>query len=88
MEELRHVMNEYLPVHCPQALDSRVEKPFRKKQWGIIWTPHTAPSPKSQPIELAWGVGVGKQRVAGLYKPKRAMLETREHLRRGWYGGG
>ena len=83
VEELRHAMNEYLPVHCPQALDSRVEKLFREKKWDIIWTPPYCP--KFQPIELVWGVG--KQRAAGLYMPKRTMLQTREHLRRGWYGG-
>ena len=38
-----------------------------------------------QPIELVWGVG--KQRAGTLYKPGRSLEETREHLRRGWYGG-
>ena len=58
-------------------------KCLRDKKWEIIWTlPYF---PKFQPIELVWGVG--KQRAAGLYKPGRTMLETREHLRRGWYGG-
>ena len=30
---------------------------------------------------------MGKQRAAGKYMPGRTMLQTREHLRRGWYGG-
>lgn len=38
-----------------------------------------------QPIELVWGVG--KQRAGTLYHSGRNLLQTREHLRRGWYGG-
>ena len=57
VEELRHAMNEYLPAHCRQTLDSRVEKLFREKQWGIIWTPPYFP--KFQPINKAC-LGCGK----------------------------
>ena len=74
---------KYYKSNKPEVLDSRVEGVFREKQWEIIWTPPYCP--KFQPIELVWGVG--KQRAATLYKPGRTMKETKEHLRRGWYGG-
>lgn len=57
---------------------------FRELGWKIIWTPPYAP--KYQPIELVWGVG--KQRAGTMYTKKRTLLETRTHLRWGWYGGG
>ena len=67
----------------PQVLDSKVERMFREKGWKIIWTPPYCP--KFQPIELVWGVG--KQRAGTLYFKGRDLKTTREHLRRGWYGG-
>ena len=39
------------------------------------------------PAHLA-RVDVGKQRAGTLYKPGSSLEETREHLRRGWYGRG
>ena len=56
---------------------------FKEKGWKIIWTPPYCP--KLQPIELVWGVG--KQRAGALYSRGRNLKTTREHLRRGWYGG-
>ena len=67
----------------PQILDSRVERMFKEKGWKIIWTPPYCP--KFQPIELVWGMG--KQRAAALHSKGRNLKTTREHLRRGWYGG-
>ena len=67
----------------PEVLDSKVERMFREKGWKIIWTPPYCP--KFQPIELVWGVG--KQRAGTLYFKGRDLKTTREHLRRGWYGG-
>jgi hypothetical protein len=67
----------------PHVLDSKVERVFREKGWKIIWTPPYCP--KFQPIELVWGVG--KQRAGTLYFRGRDLKTTREHLRRGWYGG-
>jgi hypothetical protein len=67
----------------PEVLDSKVERIFREKGWKIIWTPPYCP--KFQPIELVWGVG--KQRAGTLYFKGRDLKTTREHLRRGWYGG-
>ena len=83
MEELKNAALTYFRTHHPDVLDSRVEKYFREKEWEIIWTPPYCP--KLQPIELVWGVG--KQRAAALYMPGRTMAQTKEHLRRGWYGG-
>ena len=73
----------WLRENCPQAVESRVEALFRKRGWAIIWTPPYCP--KFQPIELGWGVG--KQWAGNLYFPGRTREATREHLRRGWYGG-
>lgn len=67
----------------PEVLDSKVERVFREKGWKIIWTPPYCP--KFQPIELVWGVG--KQRAGTLYFRGRDLKTTREHLRRGFYGG-
>ena len=67
----------------PEVLDSKVERIFREKGWEIIWTPPYCP--KFQPIELVWGVG--KQRAGTLYFKGRDLKTTREHLRRGFYGG-
>lgn len=82
-KELQHATAEWLRDKCPEALDSKVEALFRKNGWGIVWTPPY--SPKFQPIELVWGVG--KQRAARLYYKGRTLLDTRSHLRRGFYGG-
>ena len=71
-----------LVVHRPEVLESKVETMFRELGWKIIWTPPYAP--KYQPIEIVWGVG--KQRAGTLYTKGRTLLDTRTHLRWGWYG--
>ena len=82
-EELQHPTQEWLKSERPEALDSKVEALFRENNWSIIWTPPYCP--KFQPIELVWGVG--KQRAGRLYFKGRTLEETRNHLRRGFYGG-
>jgi len=81
--ELAEFAETWLRKNHPEAVESRVEALFRKRGWCIIWTPPYCP--KFQPIELVWGVG--KQRAGNLYYPGRTLETTREHLRRGWYGG-
>jgi transposase len=81
--ELAEATAQYLKAHCPQALESKVEKAFAERGWKIIWTPPYCP--KFQPIELVWGAG--KQRAGHLYRPKRTLRATREDLRLGFYGG-
>jgi hypothetical protein len=81
--ELATATEKYLKAHCPAALESKVERAFGEKGWKIIWTPPYCP--KFQPIELVWGGG--KQRAAHLYRPGRKLADTRQHLRRGFYGG-
>ena len=81
--ELAGATAKYLKEHCPQALESKVEKAFAQRGWKIIWTPPYCP--KFQPIELVWGAG--KQRAGHLYRPKRNLRATRDDLRKGFYGG-
>jgi len=82
-EELAKATQDYLKVNCPEALQSMVEVKFAHMGWKIIWTPPYWP--KCQPIELIWGGG--KQRAGHLYEPNWTLLQTREHLRLGFYGG-
>ena len=82
-EELQHATQEWLKSECPEALDSKVEALFRENNWGIVWTPPYCP--KFQPIELVWGAG--KQRAGQMYFKGRTLGQTRDHLRRGFYGG-
>jgi hypothetical protein len=82
-EELAKAVIRICNSRFPEVLDSKVERMFREKGWKIMWTPPYCP--KFQPIELVWGVG--KQRAGTLYFKGRDLKTTREHLRRGWYGG-
>ena len=82
--ELAIAATQWFRAHRPEVLESKVETMFRELGWKIIWTPPYAP--KYQPIELVWGVG--KQRAGTLYTKGRTLLDTRTHLRWGWYGGG
>ena len=81
--ELAEAVTAICKADHPYVLDSKVEKLFREKGWKIIWTPPYCP--KFQPIGLVWGVG--KQRAGTLYFRGRDLQTTREHLRRGFYGG-
>lgn len=91
-EELAVATTAYLKAHCPEALESMVERKFaemtddegRSTPWHVIWTPPYWPA--CQPIELVWGGG-GKQRAGQLYLGGRNLALTRAHLRRGFYGG-
>ena len=81
--ELAAATTAWLKAKKPEALDSKVEKLFREKDWEIIWTPPY--KPKFQPSELVWGVA--KQRAGTLDKPKSDLKATKRHLRRGFYEG-
>ena len=82
-DELAAATTGWLKANKPEVLDSKVEKAFREKEWLIVWTPPYCP--KFQPIELVWGAG--KQRASGMYFPNRDLIDTRLHLRMGFYGG-
>jgi transposase len=82
--ELAIAAAQWFRAHRPEVLESKVETMFREFGWKIIWTPPYAP--KYPPIELVWGVG--KQRAGTMHTKGRTLLETRTHLRWGWYGGG
>ena len=48
--ELGDATRKWLKAHRSEALDSKVERIFRERDWKIIWTPPYCP--KFQPIEL------------------------------------
>lgn len=81
--ELAQATATWLKTFKPDALASKVECLFAERGWLIIWTPPYCP--KFQPIELVWGGG--KQRAGQLYRSKRTLKQTKEHLRTGFYGG-
>ena len=81
--ELYAATVDWLKTNKPDALDSKVERMFREKDWRIIWTPPYAP--RFQPIELIWGVA--KQRITWSYSGKRTLRQTHDQLRVGFYGG-
>ena len=82
-KELYAATVDWLKTNKPDALDSKVERMFREKDWRIIWTPPYAP--RFQPIELIWGVA--KQRATWSYSGKRTLRQTHDQLRVGFYGG-
>ena len=81
-KELELATAAWLKANKPHVLNSKVERVFREHGWRIVWTPPYCP--KSQPIELVWGVR--EQRAGTLHKAGRGNIATQRHLRRGWYG--
>ena len=81
-EELARAAVDWLKANRPDVLFFKVEAMFDQRQIEIVWTPTYCP--EFQPIELIWGAA--KQRASGMYFVGRFLLDTRLHLRMGFYG--
>ena len=83
LEWLRPAVDKYIDEHHPSLHQSKVMRMFASMGYELIFTvPYWA---KSQPAELCWAYD--KNYAAFEYHPGRSMVQLRQHLKQGFYGG-